>query len=235
MSFQNKRVEVMKAKQTKLPLLGALTSVSLVVFAYMCFFYAPEDSVQGVVQRVFYPHVASAWVASIAFLVVFLVSIRFLVTRDLKWDEWAAASAEIGLLFTSATLVLGMIWGKAVWGVYWTWDPRLTSVLVLWLLYLGYIALRFYVVEPMRRARYAAVLGIVSFIDVPIIYVSVKLWRTLHPQQIIITDDGPQLPTAMLITVLFGVFAFTVLYIYLARLRAQVLRLADQSHRRNAA
>ena len=122
-----------------------------------------------------------------------------------------------------------------MWGVYWTWDPRLTSVLVLWLLYLGYIALRFYVVEPMRRARYAAVLGIVSFIDVPIIYVSVKLWRTLHPQQIIITDDGPQLPTAMLITVLFGVFAFTVLYIYLARLRAQVLRLADQSHRRNAA
>ena len=157
-----------------------------------------------------------------------------LVTRDLAWDEWAAASAEIGLLFTSATLVLGMIWGKAIWGVYWTWDPRLTAVLVLWLLYLSYIALRAYVTEPMRRARYCAILGIVSFLDVPIIYFSVKLWRTLHPTQVVSTDDAT-FPTGMLITLLFGVFTFTILYFYLAKLRTQVLRLEDQSRRKVSA
>lgn len=225
----------MNEKSRRTPVLGALTAVSVVVFAWMCFFYAPEDAVQGPVQRVFYPHVGSAWVASIAFFVVFVVSIRFLVTRDLSWDAWAAASAEIGLMFTSATLVLGMIWGKAVWGVYWTWDPRLTSVLVLWLLYLSYVALRAYVVEPMRRARYSAILGIVAFLDVPIIYFSVKLWRTLHPQPVVITADGPQLPTGMLITLLFGVFTFTLLYFYLARLRVSVLRLMDQERRKVSA
>lgn len=218
-------------KSQEVSFLGATTAILVAAFTYMCFFFAPQDAIQGVVQRVFYPHVASAWVAAIAFFVVFIVSIRFLITRDLKWDNLATASAEIGLLFTSATLVLGMIWGKAVWGVYWTWDPRLTSVLVLWLLYLAYVTLRSYVTEPLRRARYAAVLGIVSFLDVPIIYFSVNLWRTLHPQQVVVTPDGPQLPAEMLVTLLFGVFVFTVVYIYLARLRTQVLRLEDINRR----
>lgn len=205
-------------------LLGPLTAVMMAVFAYLCFFYAPEDSIQGEVQRLFYPHVSSAWVAGLAFFVVFIGSVAYLVTRDLKWDSRAAASAEVGLLFTTGTLILGMLWGKASWGAYWAWDPRLTSVLVLWLLYLAYIALRTYVDDPARRARFSAVLGIVAFVDVPIIYFSVKWWRTQHPTYVIQPGES-HLPAEMLYTLLFGVCTFTVFYLYLASERMRLQRL----------
>ena len=208
--------------------LGGATLVLMSVFAYMCFLYAPEDLAQGPVQRVFYPHVGSAWVAALAFFVVFVSSIAYLVTRDLKWDSRAAASAEVGLLFTSGTLVLGMIWGKSFWGTYWTWDPRLTSVLVLWLLYLAYTALRAYVAEPTRRARFSSVLGIVAFLDVPIIYFSVKWWRTQHPQ-LVIEGGKAAMPTPMLQTLIFGTVAFTVFYVYLAAMRMRMTRLDRQA------
>jgi len=208
--------------------LGIATTVLMAVFAYMCFFYAPEDVAQGPVQRVFYPHVGSAWVAALAFFVVFLASIAYLATRDLKWDAWASASAEVGLLFTSGTLVLGMIWGKSFWGTYWAWDPRLTSVLVLWLLYLAYTALRAYVVEPTRRARFSSVLGIVAFLDVPIIYFSVKWWRTQHPS-LVIERGKAHMPPEMLQTLLFGVLTFTVFYLYLAGMRMRMQRLERQA------
>ena len=215
-------------KSTSTRALGAASAVLLAVFAYMCFFYAPEDLSQGPVQRVFYPHVGSAWVAAIAFYVVFVAGIAYLATRDLKWDAWAAASAEVGLLFTTGTLVLGMIWGKASWGTYWAWDPRLTSVLVLWLLYLAYAALRSYVVEPTRRARFSSVLGIVAFLDVPIIYFSVKWWRTQHPS-LVIEDGKAAMPAEMLQTLLFGVLTFTVFYLYLATMRTRMQRLERQA------
>ena len=212
---------------TKGPWLGALSVVMLAIFTYMCFFYAPEDLAQGPVQRVFYPHVGSAWVAGLAFFAVFVSSIAYLATRDLKWDGYAAASAEVGLLFTSGTLVLGMIWGKASWGTYWAWDPRLTAVLVLWLLYLAYMALRSYVPEPTRRARFSSVLGIVAFLDVPIIYFSVKWWRTQHPS-LVIEGGKAAMPAEMLQTLLFGVATFTVFYLYLAGKRLQIQRLERQ-------
>ena len=126
----------------------------MAVFIYTSFIFAPEDEVQGVVQRIFYIHVASAWIAALAFFVVFVGSIVYLAPRDLRWDAIAGASAEVGLLFTTVVLVTGMLWGKAIWGVYWTWEPRLTSVLVLWLLYLAYVAIRAYV--PDRTARPAS-------------------------------------------------------------------------------
>lgn len=208
--------------------LGIGSSILLAVFAYMCFYYAPEDVSQGPVQRVFYPHVGSAWVAGLAFFVVFVTSILYLSTRDLKWDAWAAASAEVGLLFTSGTLVLGMIWGKASWGTYWAWDPRLTSVLVLWLLYLAYTALRAYVAEPTPRARFSSVLGIVAFLDVPIIYFSVKWWRTQHPS-LVINGGEAAMPTEMLQTLLFGTLTLTVFYVYLAMMRMRIAHLERQA------
>ncbi|MHB0929352.1 MAG: cytochrome c biogenesis protein CcsA [Candidatus Nanopelagicales bacterium] len=214
--------------QRHVPWLGALSALMLIVFLTMCFFYAPEDSIQGQVQRLFYPHVASAWVAGLAFFTVFVASIGYLVTRDLKWDGIAAASAEVGLLFTSGTLILGMLWGKASWGTYWAWDPRLTSVLVLWLLYLAYLALRTYVSEPAKRARFSSVLGIVAFVDVPIIYFSIKWWRTQHPSYVIQPGMKPAMPAEMLQTLLFGVATFTVLYIYLASQRLRLLRYQAQ-------
>ena len=213
---------------TKGPWLGALSVVMLAIFTYMCFFYAPEDLAQGPVQRVFYPHVGSAWVAGLAFFAVFVSSIAYLATRDLKWDGYAAASAEVGLLFTNGTLVLGMIWGKSFWGTYWAWDPRLTSVLVLWLLYLAYTALRAYVVEPTRRARFSSVLGIVAFLDVPIIYFSVKWWRTQHPS-LVIEGGKAAMPTPMLQTLIFGTITFTFFYLYLATMRMRMARLDRQA------
>ncbi|MEI6373391.1 MAG: cytochrome c biogenesis protein CcsA [Actinomycetes bacterium] len=211
--------------------LGIAVAVSIVAFAYASFFYAPEDGIQGSVQRIFYVHVASAWIAALAFFVVFVGSIGFLVTRNLRWDSYAGASAEVGLLFTSVVLVTGMLWGKAIWGVFWTWEPRLTSVLVLWLLYLAYVALRAYVPEPSRKARFSAVLGIVAFLDVPIVYLSVKWWRTLHPEQVIITEQGPQLPGQMIVALVVGLIAMTLVYVYFVRLRFNVNALEQQIKR----
>ncbi len=211
--------------------LGIAVAVSIVVFIYASFFYAPEDSVQGVVQRIFYVHVASAWIAALAFFVVFLGSIGYLAKRNLRWDAYAGASAEVGLLFTTVVLVTGMMWGKAIWGVYWTWEPRLTSVLVLWLLYLAYVALRAYVPDPSRKARFSAVLGIVAFLDVPIVYLSVKWWRTLHPEQVIVTEQGPQLPASMIVALMVGLVAMTLVYVYFVRLRFNVNDLEQQIKR----
>ena len=208
--------------------LGIATVVALAVFVYTSFFFAPEDEVQGVVQRIFYVHVASAWIAAVAFFVVFVGSIAYLVKRDLRWDGLAGASADVGLLFTTVVLVTGMLWGKAIWGVFWTWEPRLTSVLVLWLLYLAYVAIRAYVPERTRKARFAAVLGIVAFLDVPIVYLSVMWWRTLHPQTVIITERGPQLPAGMLIAMIVGLITFSLVYVYFVRMRLNLNRLEEQ-------
>jgi len=211
--------------------IGVATAVSILVFIYTSFFFAPEDEVQGSVQRIFYVHVASAWIAALAFGVVFVGSIIYLVNRSMKWDALAGASAEVGLLFTTVVLVTGMLWGKAVWGVYWTWEPRLTSVLVLWLLYLAYVAIRMYVPEPTQKARFSAVLGIVAFLDVPIVYLSVKWWRTLHPEQVIVTEGGPQLPAAMLVALMVGLVAMTLVFVYFVRKRLAVTSLEDQIKR----
>jgi heme exporter protein C len=208
--------------------LAILTLVALAVFVVAAFLYAPEDELQGAMQRIFYIHVPSAWICFLAFGVVFASSIAYLSTRNEKADAIAAASAEIGTLFTTVVLATGMMWGHAIWGVYWTWEPRLTSFLILWLLYLAYLAVRAYVPDPSRKARYSAVLGIVAFLDVPIVYLSVNWWRTLHPQQVIITSGGPQMPLQMILALLVGLATFTLVYVYLMRLRLQVGRLTSR-------
>jgi heme exporter protein C len=208
--------------------LAILTLSMLAVFAYFAFVFAPEDALQGAMQRIFYIHVPSAWICFVGFGVTFVASIAYLSSRNEKWDTIAASSAEIGTLFTTVVLATGMMWGHAIWGVYWSWEPRLTSFLVLWLMYLGYLAVRAYVPDPARRARFSAVIGIIAFIDVPIIYLSVNWWRTLHPQQVIITGDGPHMPGAMVIALMVGLTTFSLVYVYLMRLRLDVARLATQ-------
>jgi heme exporter protein C len=195
------------------------TGAAMVVLLAGTFLYAPQDRFQGPVQRIFYIHVPSAWIGMLAFLVVFVASIGVLLTRSRRWDRVAASSAEVGVVFTTAVLLTGPLWARPVWGAYWSWDPRLTSYFVLWLLYLSYLALRSYVVEPARRARYAAVLGIVAFLDVPLVYVSVRWWRSLHPGPVVANRDGPQLPGEMLAVLLVGIAAFTLFYLLLLRLR----------------
>jgi len=216
------------ARKRRVSPLAIVVLAALAVFAYFAFVFAPEDELQGAMQRIFYIHVPSAWICFVGFGVTFASSIAYLSSRKEKWDTIAASSAEIGTLFTTVVLATGMMWGHAIWGVYWTWEPRLTSFLVLWLMYLGYLAVRAYVPDPARRARFSAVIGIIAFIDVPIIYLSVNWWRTLHPQQVIITGDGPHMPGAMVIALMVGLTTFSLVYVYLMRLRLDVARLATQ-------
>jgi heme exporter protein C len=199
--------------------LSVATVASMAVLLVGALAYAPEDRLQGAAQRIFYIHVPSAWIGMLAFLVVFVASIAVLATRSSRWDRLAASSAEVGVVFTTAVLLTGPLWARPVWGTYWDWDPRLTSYTVLWLLYVSYLALRGYVAEPSRRARYSAVLGIVAFLDVPLVYLSVRWWRSLHPGPVVANPEGPQLPGSMLAVLLVGIAAFTLFYVLLVRLR----------------
>jgi len=184
----------------------------MVAALYMVFIYVPTDKETGAVQRIFYFHVPLAWIGFLAFLVVFVCSILYLMKRAVKWDTIASASAEVGVVFTSLVLVTGSVWAKAAWGIWWTWDARLTATLVLWFTYVAYLLLRSYVTEDSQRARLSAVLGIVGFIDVPVVALAVMLWRTQHPGAIIF--EGGLVPS-MLLTLVVCIVAFTVLYIML--------------------
>lgn len=208
-------------------LLALLAVASVGVLVPLALAWAPEDLEQGPPQRIFYIHVPAAWIAFLAFAVVFGASIALLRTRLLRYDRLAAASAEVGVVFTTIVMVTGPLWARPSWGVYWSWDPRLTSVFILWLIYCSYLALRGYVPDPMRRARFSAVLGIVGFLDVPLIYVSVKWWRALHPGPMVITPEGPQMPGSMLAVLLVGVASFTLLYLSLLGARLAFRRPTD--------
>lgn len=184
----------------------------MVAALYMVFIYVPTDRDTGVVQRIFYLHVPLAWIGFLAFFVVFVCSILYLTKRDIKWDMIASASAEVGVVFTSLVLITGSVWAKAAWGIWWAWDARLTATLVLWFTYVAYLLVRHYVTEDSQRARLSAVLGIVGFVDVPVVVLAVMLWRTQHPGTIIF--EGGLVPS-MLFTLIVCIVAFTVLYFIL--------------------
>ena len=150
--------------------LGAATLAGLVATVAIGLFVAPPDATQGDVQRLMYVHVPAAWVTFFAFGIVFLASCAYLKTGHIRWDRIAAASAEIGVQFCALTILLGSLWGRPVWGTWWTWDPRLTTTAVLLLIYVGYLSLRRVADSPARRARWSAVVGVVGFIDVPIVH-----------------------------------------------------------------
>jgi heme exporter protein C len=201
--------------------LGALALLAVLVGLYLAFFYAPADALQGDVQRIMYIHVPTAWVAFLAFFVVFVASLMYLWKRLPEADRLASASAEIGVLFTALTLIEGSIWGKPTWGTWWTWDARLTTTAILFVIYVGYLMLRSFVEEPDRRARLAALVGIVGFIDVPIIYMSVLWFRTLH-QPPSIRSGGASMPDSMLFTLLFNFAAYTLVYLFFLVKRVRI-------------
>src|SRR5690606_1870764 len=151
---------------------GIITALLLFAGLYLALIYAPPERTMGEVQRIFYFHVASAWNAFLAFIVVAAASIAYLLTRQPRWDQLAHASAEVGVLFTTLTLMGGTLWMRPVWNTWWTWDPRLTTTLILWFIYVGYLLLRSLTEGSERRARLAAIYGIIGFIDVPIVYLS---------------------------------------------------------------
>ncbi|MDI6814959.1 MAG: cytochrome c biogenesis protein CcsA [Dehalococcoidales bacterium] len=199
-------------------LLG-LSFMLMVVALYLVFIYVPTDKVMGIVQRIFYFHVPLAWVAFLAFFVVFISSILYLWKRGSKWDTLAYSSAEIGVIFTTLVLITGPIWAKPTWGVWWTWDPRLTTALVLWLIYVAYLMVSSFATEESRGSRYAAVVGIVGFINVPLVALATTLWRGMHPGPVIF--EGGLAPS-MLFTLLVCLAAFTALYFLLLIQRASM-------------
>jgi heme exporter protein C len=190
---------------------------------------SPADDVQGNLVRIMYVHVPAAWLAYLAFFVTFVGSVAYLLTRHLRWDRIAAASAEIGVYFTGLAIVLGMIWAKPTWGVWWTWDARLTLTAIMFFVYLGYLALRRTTDDPIARANRAAVLGVVGAIQIPLVHFSVVWWRTLHQPPSIIRPDGPAIQDSMmLVALIVGVLAFTVVYVSLIVKRIELIHLEDQ-------
>lgn len=182
----------------------------MIAALFMVFIYVPTEKDTGIVQRIFYFHVPVAWVSFLAFFITFITSIVYISKRQEKWDAIASASVEIGVVFTTLVLITGPIWAKSVWGIWWTWDARLTTSLVLWLIYVAYLLVRGFADEPSRGARYSAVIGIIGFIDVPLVFLTVNLWRTQHPTTIIF-EGG--LTASMLTTLIVCIAAFTIFYL----------------------
>jgi heme exporter protein C len=212
-------------------ILPALVFLSMLAALFAIGFYAPVEREQGVVQKIFYFHVSSAWVSFLAFFVVFVFSFRYLVDRDKRWDNRAAAAAEVGVMFCTLVLVTGPIWAKPVWGIWWTWDARLTLTLVLWLIYVSYLLLRHYVAGSEKRATLSAILGIIGFIDVPLVYFAIRWWRTQHPQPVIGGGEGSGLDPRMWNALWVSAAAFVLLFAYLYRLRANQHDQEDEIER----
>ncbi len=195
----------------------------MIAALYMVFMYAPKEQHMGVVQRIFYFHVPLAWVGFLALLITFVFSILYLQKRATKYDTIAYASAEVGVVFITLVLVTGSLWAKSVWGIWWTWDARLTTALVLWLSYVTYFLVRGYATEPAQGARFSAVIGIVGFINVPIVFLTVNLLRTQHPTTIVFQGG---LTSPMIATLLVCIAAFTMLY-YLLLVQSAKLRVME--------
>ncbi len=207
-----------------------LVAVVLVVITFVrAIYFTPIEASQGAAQKIFYVHAPSAWVAFLAFGIVAVTSILYLWLKDPKLDLAAESSAEVGVVFTTMVLVSGPLWGKPVWGTWWTWDARLTLTLFLWFIYVGYLVLRGAIEDPGMRARYSAVLGILGALLIPFIHLSVYLFRTLHPMPIVLKPSAPSLPKQMLETLLFAFVSFTVLF--LAFLRSRYRLAVDRAAR----
>lgn len=199
-----------------------ILTVLIVGNIYIIGIYAPIERTMGVVQKVFYFHISSAWIGMLAFVVVFLCSILYLWRRSEEVNQVAVASAEIGVVFISCTLLTGPIWAYPIWNTWWTWDPRLTTTLVLWFMYAAYIALQGGGAAENRR-RFAAVYGIIAFINVPLVFFSARWWRSIHP--VIVSSEGMNLDPRMKTALYASIIAFSALYVHLAKMRLSVLRL----------
>jgi len=213
-------------------LLGGGAAVLLLAGWVVGLRVAPADLVQGDVQRIMYVHVPAILTAYAAIALVFVASVAYLWTRRRGWDRAAAAGGELAVGLTGITLVTGSIWGKPTWGTWWTWDARLTATALLFVIYLGYLLLRSVVEDPERAATYAAVLGIVGALDVPIIHFSVEWWRTLHQPATVLKPQAPSMDPAMLTALLLNVAAFLVTGAYLASRRYRLLGLEAEARTR---
>ena len=209
----------------------SLAAIAAVVVTFVrAIFFTPLEATQGPAQKILYVHAPAAWVAFMAFGLVGLTSILYLWLREERLDRVAESSAEVGVVFTTVVLITGPLWGKPIWGAYWTWDARLTLTLFLWFVYVAYIVLRGAIDDKDMRARYSAVLGILGTLLIPFIHLSVYLFRTLHPRPILMKPSAPSLPGAMLTTLLLAFASFTLLYVALLRARYRYAVERDNAH-----
>ncbi len=189
--------------------------------------FTPVEAVQGPAQKIMYVHVPAAWCAFLAFILVGICSALYLWLKDPRLDAFAAASAEVGVVLMLLVLVTGPIWGKPIWGTWWQWEPRLTSTLFLFFLFVGYLTLRRSVFDPLERGRYSAVIGILGALLVPFIHLTVYMFRTIHPQPVVLRPEGPTMPGSFVATLLFSLAGFTVLFLGLVMMRYGLSRHAE--------
>jgi heme exporter protein C len=211
-------------------LFGIAVLAALAVTAVLALVTSPDDAQQGDAVRLLYLHVPTAWIAYLAFFVTAIASVLWLVprTRRATWDLLAGASAEVGVICTGLTLVLGSLWGRPVWGVWWEWDARLTTTAILFFLYLGYLALRRTGATADDRGKRCAIAALIAFADVPIVHFSVNWWQTLHQTGTVFNPEmNATIHGSMAFTLVFSVAAFTLLYAYLVQLRLRVAELEE--------
>jgi heme exporter protein C len=211
-------------KRFQLSIHLAISLVWMVIALYLIFLYAPEEMTMGEVQRIFYIHFSLAMTALFAYFFVFLGSVGYLWKRSRGADDFAHACAEVGFVYCCGVLVTGPLWAKPVWGIWWTWDPRLTSTFILWLLYIAYLMLRAYVTNPGRIEPLAAVVGTLGFITSIVDYMAIRWWRTQHPQPVIGGGPGSGLEPSMWLTTFVTWGAFLCLFFYLVRVRTGIAR-----------
>ena len=196
--------------------LNVLSLILILVGYYLSLFYAPTEKVMGDVQRVFYFHVATAWVGMVGFILAAAFAVIYLIKKDMKWDMLGLVSVEISLVFFFITIVLGSIWARPAWGTWWTWEPRLTTAAILEMIYLAYLLLRQGIEDPEQRARFGAVYTLLGGLSVPMTLLSIRLFRTIHP--VVIGGGGSEtmgMTDSMLFVMFYSIIAFTILFITL--------------------
>jgi heme exporter protein C len=211
-----------------------LITLALLAFGfYQAIYAAPTEATMGDIQRIFYYHVPSAWTAMVLFFANFVVSIVYLIRRSPRADAWALAFAEVGVVFCTIVLLTGPLWAKPVWGIWWTWDARLTTTLVLWLIYVAYLMLRRFS-DGQQTATIAAALAVFGFIDVPIVYMSIRWWRTQHPQPVIGGGQGSGLDPEMRFALMMNWLAFMVMAALVSYFRYKIARAEQHEDERAA-
>jgi heme exporter protein C len=222
----------MESKPRSLKILDAVSFILLLIATIMVFFYAPLEAVMGLVQKVFYFHVAAGWAGMISFLVAAFAGVAYLRTSQRKWDIIGLSAVEIGMVFAFINIVTGSIWARPIWNTWWTWDPRLTTATIMMLIYAAYFMLRSGIEEPDRRARFGAVYAIIGFLSVPLTFFSARLFRTIHPIVIGANQPGAagsfDMTSSMLTTFLFSLLTFTFIFADLLWHRIRLGRLADK-------
>jgi len=209
--------------------LGFVAILLVIASAYAAFYIAPEERTMGLIQRIFYFHVSSAWAGFSAFFLCFLGNLLYVWKRKEQYDWLGVSGAEVGLAFTTVVLITGPIWAHPVWGIWWTWDARLTSTFVLWLLYVSYLLLRTLVEEPDRRALLSSLFGIFAFIDVPLVFGAIRWWRTQHPQPVIMGGQGSGLDPTMKKVFFFSALAMHVLMAFLVAERYALEKMQTET------